>query len=78
VNRHIDPVEISGNEVIHNFGHAVNPRRIARLVVQVFDRNSVFCCNHGFPKIQMPGPVWLCICDPGQIPRSFYHARTQP
>jgi hypothetical protein len=55
MDRHIDHAELSGNEVIHNFALAVNPRRMSRLLVQVFDRNSVFCCNRGFPEIDMHG-----------------------
>jgi hypothetical protein len=58
VNRLIGLAETSGTEVIHNFALAVNPRRMSRLVVQVFDRNSVFCCNRGFPEIEMLALTW--------------------
>jgi hypothetical protein len=75
VNRHFGRAEISGNEVIHNFEPAVNPRRMSRLVVQVFDRNSVFCCNRGFPRNEMTGPLWPGMPDRGHIfekfPRNF-------
>jgi hypothetical protein len=43
-------------QVIHNFELAVNPFEMARLVVQVFDRIGVFCCNRGFPEMKMKSP----------------------
>jgi large subunit ribosomal protein L34 len=54
LNRQPRPIEHSGNEVIHNFKDHVNPRCVARLVVQVFDPIGVFCCNRGLPQI-----VWV-------------------
>lgn len=41
--------------VIHSFLRAVNPPAKPQRAVQVFDRESVFCSNSGFPESGLKG-----------------------